>query len=145
MAVVRCQTPNRHFPVVSRRLAPYNRRMNPETPNDVKHALAKLDTRGQKIVGGLLAVMIKNPSRVREREWMAEQLTELTVLAGDFEADAAHEAVELVQQFLQANSEALVRAAFLLFQRVGLDMAERVESGFTFEDAMECGLSYFAE
>jgi len=142
---MRCPATTSQLQVVVRCLAPYNRGMNPETPIDVRRTLANLDTRCQKIVGGLLAVMIKNPTRVQEREWMSEQLTELTLLAGDIDANAAHEAVELVQTFLQANSETLLRAAFLLFQRVGLDMAERVESGFTFEDAMECGLAYFAE
>jgi len=87
--------------------------------------------------------MIKNPTRVREREWMSEQLTELTLLAGEIEADAAHEAVQAVQDFLRVHSEELLRGAFLLFQRVGVDMAERVKSGFTFEDAMKCGLGYF--
>jgi len=114
------------------------------TPDEVRTALAPLDARGQKIVAGLLTVMIKHPQRVREREWVAEQLTHLVLLAGDFEADSAQDGVAAVQGYLQEHAEGLVTAALLLFQRVGLDMAPRAAEGFTFEEAMQQGLSYFA-
>ena len=114
------------------------------TPDEVRTALAPLDARGQKIVAGLLTVMIKHPQRVREREWVAEQLTHLVLLAGDFEADSAQDGVAAVQGYLQEHAEGLVTAALLLFQRVGLDMAPQAAEGFTFEEAMQQGLSYFA-
>lgn len=117
--------------------------MGEPSPSDVRRALADFDSRKLKIVAGLLTVLMKNPERAREREWVSEQLTQLTLLAGEFGADTPQDGVQAVQSYLQANSEELVCATFLLFQRVGLDMAPRVQEGFTFEDALQCGLSYF--
>jgi len=107
------------------------------TPDDVRRALAPLDARGQKVVAGLLTVMIKSPDKVRDREWIAEQLTHLVLLAGDFEVDSVQDGVAAVQTYLQENAESQVTGALLLFQRVGLDMAPRAEAGFTFEEAMQ--------
>lgn len=113
------------------------------TPDDVRRTLAPLDARGQKVVAGLLTVMIKSPEKVQDREWVAEQLTHLVLLAGDFVADSVQDGVASVQAYLQEHAEPLVTGALLLFQRVGLDMAPRAEAGFTFEEAMQQGLSYF--
>jgi len=33
------------------------------------------------VLAGLVAVMIADPSRIREREWMSEQLVRLAVVA----------------------------------------------------------------
>ena len=35
--------------------------------------LAEMEPREKKIVGGMLAVMFKNPDRVTDREWVTEQ------------------------------------------------------------------------
>ena len=117
--------------------------MEAPTPEDVRSTLAPLDARQQKIVAGLFTVMVQNPPKVRDREWMSEQLTHLTLLAGDFEADTPADGVQVVQDYLRVHAMELVSAAILLFQRVGLDLAPRAEEGFTIEDAMKVGLSYF--
>ena len=117
--------------------------MNAPTSEDVRAALADFDSHRQKIVAGLLTVLMKNPARVREREWVAEQLTHLALMAGEFEADTPNEGVEAVQAFLHAHSEELVRATFLLFQRVGLDMSARADEEPGLEDALKCALEYF--
>ena len=101
-----------------------------------------MSVRDEKIVAGMVGVMMQNPTRVKEREWMAQQLTEITVLAGDFEADSTTDGVRVVQEFLQSNAARLLESAFLLFQRIGLDMAPKAEEGFTFDDAMRAGLTY---
>lgn len=116
--------------------------MDAPTPDDVRRALADLDVPRQKIVGGMLTVMIKNPQQVRDREWMARQMTEFTLVACEFEADTPQAGVQAVEAFLQANAEELMRASLLLYQRVGLDLAPRKAEGFTFEDAVRSGLEY---
>lgn len=118
--------------------------MSSPSPDEVRAALAGFDDRGQKIVIGLLSVMINDPERVRDREWVAERLTELTLLAGGFEDEDPQASVRAIEAFLQEQSEGLVRAALLLFQRVGLDLAPRASEGggFSFEDAVQCGLAY---
>ena len=112
------------------------------TPADVRAALAGLDETQQKIVVGLLAAMIREPGQVREREWIAEQLTEFALVAGGFQADSAADSVEALQVYLRANADTLLSSAYLLFQRVGLDLAARVDEGFSFEEAMELGVAY---
>jgi len=116
--------------------------MEAPTPEEVRATLAPFDERRQKIVAGMLGVMIKEPARVREREWIARRLAEVTVMAGEFPADTPQDGVRVVQEFLERNAEELLRAAYLLFQRVGLDMGPRVAEGFTFEEAMRQGLGY---
>jgi hypothetical protein len=115
------------------------------TPAAVRSALAGLDARGQKIVVGLLTVMVKSPDRVREREWIAEQLAQVTLLTGEVEADSAQATVAAVQDFLGERSADLLNATYLLFQRVGLDLAPRAAEGFGFEEALASALTYLPE
>jgi hypothetical protein len=112
------------------------------TPEDVRRALAPLDVREQKIVGGLFALMVQHPDRVRDREWIAEQLAQVVVLAGEFAVDSPDEGVLAVKTYLEENAEELLKGALLLFQRVGLDLAPRAEQGFTLEEALQLGLGY---
>lgn len=116
--------------------------MDAPTPESVRAILAPFDARHQKIVAGLFMRMIEHPARVREQEWVAEQLTEMTVLAGGFDAESPDQAIGAVRTFLQAHAEELMTATLTLFQRVGLDMAPRVEEGFTYDDAMRHALTY---
>ena len=120
-----------------------------ETPEpDVavaRETLSRLDPRGVKIVYGLFALMIQDPSRVRDREWICEQLTQVTLLAGDFEAETPELGVSAVQAFLVDHADPLLEAAYLLFQRVGLDIASRASEGFALEDAMGVALSYLPD
>ena len=92
-------------------------------PDVVRRALANLDARDSRIVAGLLAMMMREPQRVRDREWMAERLTQVTLLAGELEADTPKDGVRRVQEFLLERAEPLLGAALLLFKRLGLDPA----------------------
>ena len=117
--------------------------MDAPSPEDVRRALAEFDVPKQKVVAGLLTVMVKNSTRVREREWIARQLTEVVLLAVEFDAETPDAGVRTVQEFIQDNAAELLNATYLLFQRVGLDLASRTETGFSFEEAMRIGLAYF--
>jgi hypothetical protein len=111
-------------------------------PEQVRRTLSALDARRQKIVVGLFTLMIRTPERAREREWMAEQLASVTVMAGEFEADTPHDAVRAVQDYLARHADELLRCGYLLFHRVGLDLAPRASEGLTHEDALRAGLAY---
>jgi hypothetical protein len=111
-------------------------------PEAVRRALAPLDPRSQKVVAGLFGVLIRDPERVRDREWLAQRLAEVTVLAGEFPADTPQEGVRAVQEWLQEHAATVLRATLLLFERVGADLAPRVAEGFTFEEAVALALSY---
>jgi hypothetical protein len=110
----------------------------------LRATLAGFDDRKKRIVGGLTAVMFKNPERVREREWITEQLTEVTLLAGEFEdVPSVDGGVDVVQGYLAENTDELLNACYLLFLAVGDDLAPRVAEGVTHTDAMVAALGYF--
>jgi hypothetical protein len=116
--------------------------MDTPTADEVRGSLAGLDVRQKKIVGGMLAVMIKNSHRVRDREWITEQLAHLTLLAGEFEAGSTQEGLESVRDYLRENVGVLLNACYLLFQRVGLDLEPTAATGFSFEEALGQALGY---
>lgn len=112
--------------------------------------LAACDERRKKIIGGVLAVMFKNPERVREREWISEQFLQVALLAGDWEQDgggqelgSADQAVGLAQDYARANIDPILNACFALFACVGEDLRERAPDERTQESAMLQALSYF--
>ena len=115
------------------------------TPDEVRTALAHFDKRRQKIVAGLFTVMAQNAPKVRDREWVSQHLAEITVLAGDFEADSPQDGVSAVETFLKEHGEEILTATLLLFQRVGLDLAPRAQKGFELEEALDVALGYLPD
>lgn len=116
--------------------------MAPSTADDVRRALARLDPRQEKIVAALFTAMARDAGRVRDLEWVSEQLAHATLLAGGFEAGSTDEGVAQVQAYLEAHANGLLDAAYLLFQQVARDLEPRVATGFTLEDAVRCALAY---
>lgn len=111
------------------------------SPDDLRRRLAALDTRSQKVVAGLVAVMMRHPARVREREWMAEQLASVALLAADVEAASVQAAAADLQAWLRPRAEGLLEAALQLFGRAGLDLAPRAAT-LTPEEALAHALNY---
>jgi len=114
----------------------------------LRDTLEGFDETQKKIVGGLIAIMIENPDLIRDREWIAEQFTQVTLLAVDVE-DAEDESgpeqgMLKVQSYVQENVNLLLNACYLLFQVVGEDLASRVEEGFSREEAVAHALGYFS-
>ncbi len=116
--------------------------MDAPTPEQVRAALADLDARRRRIVAGLLTAMMRDPGRVRDREWVSEQLAQVTLLSGEIEADSAADAIEDVRAYLQDHASDLLAATYLLFQRVALDLQPRAAAGFELEEALAVALSY---
>ena len=111
-------------------------------PDAVRAELAAFDERQKKIVGGVVAVMIQNPEAVRDREWISEQFTQVTLLACGFEdLDDAQEGLTQVQEYARENIGPILNACFRLFLRVAADMQER--DGPTQEEAVARALDYF--
>jgi len=113
------------------------------SPEEVRERLASLDARSQKVVAGRVTVMMRHPARVREREWMAEQLASVALLAGDVQGDSAQAVAEALREWLRPRADGLLEAAFLLFGRAGLDLAPRAGT-FTPEEALAHALGYLA-
>lgn len=116
--------------------------MSEPTPSEVRQALSHFDGRQQKIVSGLLVAMMQNPTRVKERDWIVEQLAELTLLTGEFEDESPESGAQAVKDFVGSNLDEILNAAYLLFQRVGLDLAPRAAEGFSLEDAVKVAVDY---
>jgi len=116
--------------------------MEGPTPEEVRRALAPLDARAQRVVVGLLTVMIREPTRVRNREWIGRQLTELVLATDSYEEGSLDEGVQAVQDYLSRHAAELLSTSYLLFQRVGLDLAPRASEGFTLEDAVRHAAGY---
>jgi hypothetical protein len=109
----------------------------------LRATLTRLDERQRKIVGGVIAIMVENPERVREREWIAEQFTQVALLACGFEDVAgAQQGGELLQAYVQENVGPLLNACYELFQVVGDDLAPRLSAGLSRQDAVAHALSY---
>ena len=119
--------------------------MDTPSPEEVRQALAHLDARRQKIVAGLFAVMIKDPARVRDREWIAENFTRLAVAAHGFdESGEVDEEVQTIQRFVQLSMNQVLDVAFPLFAQVAAELsAEKGPGKFSLDDACQRALSYF--
>lgn len=115
---------------------------NLPSADELREQLAALNVRQQKIVAGVLGVMIQHPGRMREREWISEQFTQVALLAGGLSesADAQSELEEL-QEFIRDNIHLLLNLSFALFAQVAGDLEGRGE--LHPEAALAQGMSYF--
>ena len=112
---------------------------------DLVRDLSTFDEVQTKVAGGVLAVMFASPDRVKDREWMSEQFTQVALLTGQFEeAGHAHEGAEMAQAWIKSNITRILNACFALFVHVAEDMRERHGGGaFSASDAMIQALGYF--
>ena len=106
------------------------------TPDETRALIAPLDDLDRKVLGGLVALWIAAPDRVRDREWTAEQFVHLATVAHGFAGDgpATTDDVERIRTYAQRRLEALVRIAFALFVRIADDLRPRGAEA-TFADA----------
>ena len=114
------------------------------SPDEARVQLAGLSQRERKIVGGLFAVMVREPTKVRDREWLLGRLAQVAALSndgGDPESDPTTD-LEALQGYLAEHHDRLLGAAFLLFHRVAVDLEAQAAEGFGFEDAMGRALAY---
>jgi len=122
--------------------------MKPEPPTStaLRRQLAELHPRQQKLVGGMITVMLRNANRIHEREWITEQFTQLALLVTESElAEDPVQAAQDTQEFAQANINPVLNASFALFLRVRADLSEQDPKPPGFDDAVARALSYFAD
>jgi len=109
----------------------------------LRATLATFDDRRKKIVGGVIVVMIENPERVKQREWISEQFTEIVLLTGDYErTGSVDEGVAHVGDYVRENIDAVLNACYLLFQLTAEDLAPKLEQGVTREQAVTHAMTY---
>jgi hypothetical protein len=118
--------------------------MQPIDPRaELRATLASFDERQKKIVGAMIVVMIESPERVKKREWVSQQFTEVVLLTGDYKgAESVDEGVSLVQAYARENIDAILNASYLLFQLTAEDLASKLDQGVTREQAVTHAMGY---
>jgi len=124
------------------------------TPEEMRAELAQLDTLQQKVAGALMPVLFQNADKLRDREWVTEQLSHVTLLALELDREpeagavgagavgAGPEDLARVQTYVRDNCDVVLNSCFRLFLRVGEDMAGRAEKGFSLQEATVQALGY---
>lgn len=114
------------------------------TPEEVRAQIAPLDDLDRKVLGGMVAVWMAEPKRIRDQEWTAQQFVHVATVAHGFDGEAgpaSSEDVERVRGYAQQRMDDVLRVGLGLFVRVATDMQARA-GGFNFEDAQECVRGY---
>ena len=121
------------------------RPVNVPDRDELRRTLAGFDDVRTKVVGGVLAAMFSSPERVRDREWISEQFTQVALLTGEFEdAGEAHEGVEVARAWIRSHIHEVLNACYALFVHVAEDLRQRHgEAPFSASDAMIQALGYF--
>lgn len=114
------------------------------TPDEVRDLVRPLDDLDRKVLGGLVALWMSDPSKIRDKEWTSECFVQVSTVAHGFDVNtgpATSDDVEVIRTYAQNRMDTVLRVGFALFVRVAHDMQER-EAGFSFENAQECVRSY---
>lgn len=114
-------------------------------PDQIRAAIALLNTVEKKVLGGMIVLMIQNHARIKDQEWVAENFTRLSVGALGLEQEREVDAdIEEVSKFIETSMGPVLNAAFPLFAQVATDMQVKTGSqGFTLEAACTQALTYF--
>lgn len=114
-------------------------------PEQIRAAITLLDATEKKVLGGIVVLMIRNHSKIKDKEWVAASFTRLAVDALGLEEErAVDQDIAAVNTFIEASMGPVLNAAFPLFAQVAADMqAKTGADGFTLEDACAQALSYF--
>ena len=116
----------------------------PPTPDELREIIAPLDDLDRKVLGGIVAVWMAEPTKLRDQEWTAQQFVHVATVAYGFDGEqgpASTEDVERIRGYAQARMDDVLRVGLGLFVRVASEMQAR-EGGFDYEDAQECVRGY---
>lgn len=96
------------------------------TPNEVRALLAPFDALDRRVTGGVITLLMRDPEKVRDQEWLAERFVEVAVVAHGFPEDgsATTDDVEVVRLYAEARRRAILNAAIALFVRAAVELSE---------------------
>jgi hypothetical protein len=96
---------------------------------EVRELIRPLDELDRKVLGGLVAVLMVDPQRLRDQEWLAQQFVQVAIVAHGFvdggddgEAHASSCDVALVQLYARLRMQPVVMVAMALFVRTAEDL-----------------------
>lgn len=99
--------------------------MQAPTPEEVRALIDTLDSLDRKVAGGVLTLLMREPEKVRDEEWLAERFVEVAVVAHGFPEDgtATTDDVEVVRTYAEARRRPILNAAIALFVRTAVELA----------------------
>lgn len=115
------------------------------TQDEVRQQIRPLDELDRKVLGGMVALLMREPHRLRDREWVAQQFVQVAVVAHGFQGEgdeASTDDVERVRLYANLRMAAILDAALALFVRVAEDL--RSTQGATLEMARGLVHGYLA-
>ena len=106
------------------------------TPEEVRALIAPFDARDRKVLGGVVALLMSEPGRVRDLEWLNERFVQVATFAHGFDQEAGgggyapppdtgEDAVAMVRGYAEQRRRPILNAAIALFVRT----AEELKSG----------------
>jgi hypothetical protein len=113
------------------------------TQDEVRQQIQPLDALDRKVLGGMVALWMAEPQRVRDREWVAQQFVQVAVVAHGFQGEgdgASSDDVERVRLYANLRMAAILDIALQLLVRVAEDL--RGTQGATMAAAHECLRGY---
>ena len=95
------------------------------TPEQIHQRIGALDDRGRRIVGSLTVLLISEPQRARDQEWLAERFTQLTVVGHGFDEESPSEdEVAVVERYVRAHIGEHVGLSLAVFVRIAEDLKD---------------------
>lgn len=98
------------------------------TAAELRERLAALDELDKKVTGGMVALCMAMPAKVRDREWLAERFVHVATVAHGFageDGNATDDDVERVRLYARLRLDDVMNATMLLFVRTAADLQER--------------------
>ena len=116
------------------------------TPDETRALVHPLDQLDRKVLGGIVAIWMSAPDRIRDREFTSQQFVHVATVAHGFDQDgdsgpASSEHVERIRDYAERRMEDVLRVGLALFVRVAEDMKQH-EDGFTFDNARDAVHAY---
>lgn len=98
------------------------------TAAELRERLATLDELDKKVTGGMVALCMATPAKVRDREWLAERFVHVATVAHGFageDGSATDDDVERVRLYARLRMHDVMNATMLLFVRTAADLQAR--------------------
>ena len=110
------------------------------SPEDLKAQLMGLGEDERKVIAGMVVLMMKEPDKVRDREWLMEAYTHISAQALEMGDERLNELKALIQE----RRDLVLNASFALFFRVAQDAAQAGGTP-TLAQATVMAMAYFTD
>ncbi|MFT4709371.1 MAG: hypothetical protein ACI8Q9_000491 [Planctomycetota bacterium] len=110
------------------------------SPEELKAQLMGLGADERKVIAGMVVLMMKEPGKIRDREWLLEAYTHISAQA----LEMGDERLEQLKELVQERRDLVLNTSFALFFRVAQDAAE-LGGTPTLAQASVMAMAYFSD